>query len=78
VMASKIQNMLIEGQFYWWRKPEYHKKTTYPSQVPEKLYHIILYRVHLVLRMIRTHKVCDDSSRLLCTYYKHDVFHYSA
>jgi hypothetical protein len=30
---------LHRGQFYWWRKLEYSKKTTDLSQVTDKLYH---------------------------------------
>ena len=52
---STIFQLYRGGQFFWLRKPEYPETTIDLSQVTDKLYHMMLYRVYLDMSRILTH-----------------------
>jgi hypothetical protein len=78
---STIFQLYRDGQLYCWRTPEYVAKTTDPSQVTDKLDHIMLYQVHLTMSGNETHNavgcrpclesaiICLKVCKLLQLYY---------
>ena len=65
---NNISPIYRGGQFFLCRKPEYPEKTTDLPQVTDKLFRIMLYRVHVAMSGTRTHNFSTGERHCLHRY----------